>query len=90
MNCKQTYKHICKKLEEDLSSPVCSKVKEHLKECPNCKAYLDTLKKTVILYREYKKPELNKAGKKRLQFIFKLPNTSKRKIKKTDSNQRHN
>jgi predicted anti-sigma-YlaC factor YlaD len=67
MNCKKTYKYICENLDEDLNSHTCLEIKEHLKDCPNCVAYLDTLKKTVLLYREYKKPVLNKAAKRRLQ-----------------------
>lgn len=82
MNCKKTYKYICENLDEDLNSPTCLKVKEHLKDCPNCIAYLDTLKKTLILYREYKKPELNKTSKKRLQSVAILADKSKRNFKK--------
>lgn len=82
MNCKKTYKYICENLDEDINSPDCLKVKEHLKDCPNCIAYLDTLKKTVMLYRGYKKLELNKVSKKRLQSATILADKSKRNIKK--------
>jgi hypothetical protein len=30
---------------------LCRRVEEHLKECPECRMYVDTLKKTVVLYR---------------------------------------
>lgn len=82
MNCKKTYKYICENLDEDFNSPICSEIKEHLKNCPNCTTYLDTLKKTVILYREYQKPSLDEPAKKRLHFITKLPHTSKKTNKK--------
>lgn len=42
---------------EDLDTPVCKEVAEHLESCPNCKVYLDTVKKTVTLCQETEKKE---------------------------------
>ena len=50
-SCRQVYQHICDHLDEDLSSARCRRIREHLEECPDCQAYLDSLKKTIILYR---------------------------------------
>ncbi len=44
---------ICEKIDLDLESPTCKKLKEHLAQCPNCAAYYDSLKKTIVLYRSY-------------------------------------
>lgn len=82
MDCKRTYKYICENLDKDLNSPTCTQIKKHLDTCPNCVAYLDTLKKTILLYREYDKPELKKSTKNRLKFIVKLPNISQKRSKK--------
>ena len=38
-------------LDRDLRQQVCRKVDEHLKHCPDCKLYLDTLNKSITLYR---------------------------------------
>lgn len=56
--CRQVYQHICDHLDEDLSSARCRKIREHLEECPDCQAYLDSLKKTIILYKSAPVPEV--------------------------------
>ncbi|HEY9167750.1 MAG TPA: zf-HC2 domain-containing protein [Candidatus Kryptonia bacterium] len=42
---------MCEKVDRDLTSPTCRKLREHLEHCPDCAAYYDSLKKTIILYR---------------------------------------
>jgi hypothetical protein len=37
---------------EDIDSPACQEVVDHLKLCPTCKVYFDTVKKTVTLCRD--------------------------------------
>jgi predicted anti-sigma-YlaC factor YlaD len=44
---------MCKKVDRDLTSPTCKKLREHLVKCPECAAYYDSLKKTITLYRNY-------------------------------------
>jgi len=54
--CKDVFNYICDKLDQDLNSPQCRTIKKHLDDCPNCLAYLDSLKKTILLYKAY--PEI--------------------------------
>ena len=54
---KDVYKQICDFMGEDLDAPVCKEVAEHLESCPNCKVYLDTVKKTVTICQETEKKE---------------------------------
>jgi len=72
LNCKDVYNKLCNSLDEDLNSPRCLEIKRHLSDCPNCKAYLDSLKKTITLYREYPKPKLPKIIHKKLLRNLKL------------------
>jgi predicted anti-sigma-YlaC factor YlaD len=44
---------MCEKVDRDLTSPTCKKLREHLAKCPDCAAYYDSLKKTIVLYRNY-------------------------------------
>ena len=44
---------MCEKIDRDLTSPTCKKLREHLKSCPECAAHYDSLKKTIILYKNY-------------------------------------
>ena len=52
---KMVYKQICDFMGEDLDTPVCKEVADHLERCPNCRVYLDTVKKTVTLCQEVEK-----------------------------------
>lgn len=49
---KKTVHEICNYLGQDLDHPMCQELIRHLKECPNCQFYLDTVKLTVNLFRE--------------------------------------
>ena len=51
MECIKKLEEICDRLGEDLDSEKCREIKKHLEDCPNCCAYIDTLKKTVELYK---------------------------------------
>lgn len=49
---KQIVKEICNLMGEDLDTPACREVAEHLETCPTWKIQLDTIKRTVTLCRE--------------------------------------
>jgi hypothetical protein len=68
MDCKKVYKHIRENLIEDPKSSACIEIKKHREVCPNCKAYLGSLKKTVVLYKEFNVPPLKLSGGKKLKF----------------------
>lgn len=57
MPCPEMLDRICSELQEDIESEVCQELKLHLDECPDCKAYVDSLKKTVIMFHSV--PEKN-------------------------------
>lgn len=44
---------LCDELGEDLNSPSCLALQEYVKTCPNCEAFVDSVKKTIRLYRQY-------------------------------------
>jgi hypothetical protein len=58
MKCGDVYLHICDNLDEDIHSERCRQIKQHLAECPNCSAYLTSLKKTIGLYRALPPPRI--------------------------------
>ena len=49
---KKLIEQICDFMGEDIDSPACQEVVDHLKLCPTCKVYFDTVKKTVTLCRD--------------------------------------
>jgi predicted anti-sigma-YlaC factor YlaD len=58
MKCREVYRHICDRLDEDVNSPKCRAIKDHLSMCADCSAYLDSLKKTVSVYRRAPLPHV--------------------------------
>lgn len=54
---EEMVKQICDYMGEDMDSPACKEVQEHLEACPTCKVYFDTVKKTVTLCRQCEEEE---------------------------------
>lgn len=72
MNCQGVYRHICDNLDQKLDSPRCRQIKMHLATCPDCAAYLDSLKKMVRLYRAVPSPRLTAAAHSRLLRVVRV------------------
>ncbi len=66
MKCSDVYRYICANLDENLDSARCRQIKRHIAECPDCSAYLDSLRKTIFLYRTYPTPTIPRSVHKRL------------------------
>jgi anti-sigma factor RsiW len=58
MKCTDVYLHICDNLDQDINSPRCRAIKKHIASCPDCMAYLESLKTTVTLYRALPAPRV--------------------------------
>jgi anti-sigma factor (TIGR02949 family) len=50
VHCPDVLRHICEELDTKLTTAQCRELKRHLAKCPNCTAYLDSLKATIKLY----------------------------------------
>ncbi|MDI6740464.1 MAG: zf-HC2 domain-containing protein [Candidatus Edwardsbacteria bacterium] len=51
-HCRRMVSAFSDYIDKDMREAVCRKVDEHLKDCPDCRVYLDTLNKTITLYRD--------------------------------------
>ena len=85
MKCKEVYLYICDNLEADPNSAKCRQVLRHLRACPDCAALLDSLRKTVSLYRSSPSPKVPSAVHKRLFKKINLAWESKPKPRRTRS-----
>ncbi len=59
VRCTEVAKYVCENLDEQLNSRKCRAIKKHLQTCPKCSADLDSLKKTVFLYRTCPTPVIS-------------------------------
>ncbi len=70
--CRTVATHLQLQLDSKLRTRVCREIKRHLEHCPNCTAYLDSLKKTILLYKKYPDPQVPKRMRQELHAILKL------------------
>lgn len=45
--CYKIICQICKQMDEDLNSPLCTEIQLHLQKCPQCRAFVESIKDTV-------------------------------------------
>ncbi len=79
-SCADIYRHLCENLDAKLENDACREIRKRIDSCENCTALLDSLKKTVYLYREYPTPEL--PAKVRSE-LFAVIRVEKGRLKKT-------
>jgi len=53
-------------LDGEASAELCAEIERHLAGCGNCRVMVDTLRKTVSLYRELPKPDMPAGARERL------------------------
>lgn len=53
VTCREVMNHICDNLGEDLNSPKCIAIKEHLENCDSCKKYFKSVDDTIKFYKLY-------------------------------------
>lgn len=53
-------------LDKKARLSLCRRIEGHLRECPECRIYVDTLKRTVVLYRNLGDEKIPAAVSRRL------------------------
>lgn len=53
VSCHDVMNHICDNLGEDLNSPRCVAIKEHLENCDSCQKYFHSVEDTIKFYKLY-------------------------------------
>lgn len=69
VSCKEVMNHICESLGEDLDSPKCIAIKDHLDHCTDCKNYFKSVEKTIDFYKKYDVELPPNAHLKLLEFL---------------------
>jgi anti-sigma factor RsiW len=71
-SCKDHLGALSDYLDGDLSPEFCTEIERHLAECGDCRIVVDTLRKTVMLYRAYGHEEVPDDAKARLIAVLEL------------------
>jgi predicted anti-sigma-YlaC factor YlaD len=72
-HCKDTLEILSEYLDGELDSGLCAEIEHHMSECGNCRIVVDTLRKTIILYRDYGHEQVPADAKDRLYAVLHLP-----------------
>ena len=64
--CQELQAHLSEFLDNDLEQAVCAQVQAHLRECPGCRAMLNTMQKTIVLYHALAPEPMPDAARARL------------------------
>jgi len=59
-------------VDGDLEAILCQEIERHMADCGNCRAVVDTLRKTVYLYRDHGHAAVPEDAKARLYAVLKL------------------
>lgn len=65
-NCHHLLDDLSDFLDGEASAEVCAEIERHLADCENCRVMVDTLRKTIVLYRDLPQPELPQDARQRL------------------------
>ncbi len=51
-DCRALKDQLSEFVDGELDDSLCEEIRKHMESCDNCRVMVDTLRKTVILYRE--------------------------------------
>jgi anti-sigma factor RsiW len=71
-SCKDHLGELSDYVDGDLQPELCAEIDRHLAECGNCRVVVDTLRKTVMLYRIYGHEEVPDDAKARLFAVLEI------------------
>ena len=56
--CRELLAQVSDYVDGELEAALCDELEAHLRECPDCRVMVDTLRKTITLYRSQAQAEL--------------------------------
>jgi anti-sigma factor RsiW len=72
MLCKEMLGSLSDYIDGDLEAQLCAEIEQHMAGCGKCRVVVDTLNKTVSLYREYGHEPVPADAKERLYAVLNL------------------
>ncbi len=70
--CQELKAQLPDYLDGELESQVCAEIERHIQGCDNCRIMVDTLRKTITLYRDHGSAEVPSDVHERLTHILDL------------------
>ncbi len=70
--CRELLSQFSDYIDGELEASLCTELEAHLAECPNCRIMVDTMRKTITLYRAQAPSDLPSDVKERLYKVLHL------------------
>ena len=70
--CSELFGQLSDYIDGDLEAAVCAELEAHLAACPDCRVMVDTVRKTIYLYRSEAPQELPPDVEERLYRVLNL------------------
>ncbi len=75
-NCQHLLADLSDYIDGEAADSVCAEIERHLADCADCRAVVDTLRKTIYLYRQLPQPTLPESARARLIAAFTFADAS--------------
>ena len=70
--CEHYLRHLSEYVDGALSAELCHEIEAHMADCDNCRVVVNTLNKTIALYRRLPAPEMPSAVREHLYHVLRL------------------
>ncbi len=71
-NCHDLLDGLSDYLDGEATAELCAEIQRHMAGCDKCRVVVDTLGKTIKLYRRLPQPDLSEAARERLYKVLDL------------------
>lgn len=72
MKCAELLGALSDYIDGELEARLCAEIEAHMRDCPDCQIMVDTLRKTVVLYRLHGQVEVPPDVRSRLYAVLDL------------------
>lgn len=70
--CSELLGELCDYIDGELEAELCAEIEAHLAGCPDCRVLVDTLRRTIVLYKTQSQPAVPEDVKTRLYRVLKV------------------
>ncbi len=71
-DCRELLDDLSDYLDGEASAELCAEIRRHMSSCEKCRVVVDTLGKTIKLYRQLPKENMSEAARERLYKVLDL------------------
>lgn len=70
--CSQLLGSLSEYIDNELQTELCAEIENHLKDCDNCRIVVNTLRKTVELYQQTNRAQVELTDRVRERLYYRL------------------